>query len=92
MDYLQQEVGWVVQQHHNCSNPYEVGAVGETNQWDGGNVMDDLFLKILQATGITDKVNSSTVARVVMDSIQADNCSKPSKHYFIFQKKYETVV
>lgn len=54
LEYLQQEVGWIVQQHHNCTNPNVVVTVGEANQWDGGNVMNDLLFEVLQATDMTD--------------------------------------
>lgn len=53
LEYLQQEVRWIVQQHHNCTNPNVVVTVGEANQWDGSNVMNDLLFEVLQATDMT---------------------------------------
>ncbi len=46
--YLQQEVRGVVDEHHQGPDPNVVGAVRETQQEDGGKVMDDLFFEILK--------------------------------------------
>lgn len=46
--YLQQEVRGVVDEHHQGPDPNVVGAVRETQQEDGGEVMDDLFFEILK--------------------------------------------
>lgn len=35
-------------QHDHHPKPYQVGTVGYKDQSDGGNVVDDLFLKVLQ--------------------------------------------
>ncbi len=46
--YLQQEVRGVVDEHHQGPDPDVVGAVRETQQEDGGEVMDNLFFEILK--------------------------------------------
>ncbi len=46
--YLQQEVRGVVDEHHQRPDPDVVGAVRETQQEDGGEVMDNLFFEILK--------------------------------------------
>lgn len=42
-----------MQQHHQSANSHKVGAVGETNEEYGGNVMNHLFLEILEHTKTT---------------------------------------
>lgn len=39
-----------MQQHHDSANPHEVGAVGETNEAYGGDMMNHLLLEILEHT------------------------------------------
>lgn len=48
--YLQKEVRRVVHQHHQSADPHKVGAVGETNEEYGGDVMNHLLLEILERT------------------------------------------
>lgn len=50
MLYLQKEVRRVMYQHHQRADPHIVGTVGETNKEYGGNVMNYLFLEILEHT------------------------------------------
>lgn len=45
--HLEQDVGGVVKQHDERADAYVVGAVGETQQGDGGQMMDHLLPKIL---------------------------------------------
>lgn len=45
--YLEQYVGGVVKQHDQRADANVVGAVGEAQQGDGGQVVDHLLSKVL---------------------------------------------
>lgn len=36
--------------HHKRAHPHEVGAVGEADEEDGGDVVDHLLLEVLRRT------------------------------------------
>lgn len=46
-DYLEQDVRGVMKQHDQGADAKVVGTVGETEQEDGGQMVDDLFFKVL---------------------------------------------
>lgn len=46
--YLENNVGRVVDQHHQSAHPHIVGNVGETDENYGGNMMNHLLLEILK--------------------------------------------
>lgn len=65
--YLHDEIWRVVQQHHESTNSDKVGTVGETDEADGGDVMNHLLLEVLQHT---DKWTQS-VSRRYSNNIRA---------------------
>lgn len=46
--YLENNVGGVVNQHHQSAHPHIVGNVGETDENYGGNMMNYLLPEILK--------------------------------------------
>ena len=46
-DYLEQDVRGVMKQHHQSANANVVSTVGETEQEDGGQMVNHLFFEIL---------------------------------------------
>lgn len=51
--YLQQEVGGVVYEHHQGSHAHKVSAVGERDEENGGDVVNDLLFEVLHETNTT---------------------------------------
>lgn len=74
MRYLEQDVRGVMKQHNQGANANVVGAVRETEQEDGCQMVDHLFFKILVKTNIC-RVSSKGNTSVVCQQKNLSSCS-----------------
>lgn len=65
-DYLEQDVRGVMKQHHQSADANVVSTVGETEQEDGGQMVNHLFFEILaKQTGAECSVKQNDHASTV---------------------------
>lgn len=60
VSYLKKDVRGVMKQHDQSANANVVGTVGETQQEDGGQMVNHLFFKILAKQTCVESLVSTT--------------------------------